>query len=47
MKGSMKAVGMYNITSVPYNYLMDKEGKIIAKDLKGPALNNLLGDLLK
>lgn len=47
MKGSMKAVGLYNVTSIPYNYLMDKDGKIIAKDLKGPALNNLLSDLLK
>jgi peroxiredoxin len=47
MKGSKTAIGMYNITSIPYNYLLDKEGKIIAKDLKGPALNNLLGDLLK
>ncbi len=47
MEGSLKALSMYNVRSIPYNYLLDREGKIIAKDLKGPALNNLLGNLLK
>lgn len=47
MKGSNSAVLSYNVQTVPYNYLLDKEGAIIAKDVKGPALDRLLGDLLK
>ncbi|WP_163709684.1 TlpA disulfide reductase family protein [Mangrovibacterium lignilyticum] len=47
MKGSIQAANMYNITTIPYNYLLDKEGKIIAKDLKGPNLDRLLGEILK
>lgn len=29
---------LYNVSSIPANYLLDPEGKIIAKDLRGPAL---------
>jgi peroxiredoxin len=47
MKGSIKAVNSYNIQEIPSNYLIDKEGKIIGKNLKGPALNNALNDILK
>ena len=47
MKGSASAVQLYNISTIPYNYLLDKDGVIIAKDLKGPSLDRLLGDLLK
>ena len=47
MKGSIQAVNSYNIQKVPFNYLLDPEGKIVAKDMQGPALNKLLGELLK
>ncbi|NQU87397.1 MAG: AhpC/TSA family protein [Mariniphaga sp.] len=38
MKGSNRAVMVYNITEIPYNYLLDKEGLVIAKNLKGQNL---------
>jgi len=47
MKGCAHAVNNYNVTRLPYNYLLDREGVIIAKDLKGPTLDRLLGEVLK
>lgn len=47
MKGSNQAVANYNITSVPTNYLLDTQGEIIAKNLKGPALDQALSHLFK
>jgi peroxiredoxin len=38
---------MYKIQSIPQNYLLDPEGKIIAKNLRGPALHTTLSKLLK
>jgi len=46
MKGSMSAVNNYNIRSVPSNYLLDKEGNIIARDLIGPSLYRKLNEIL-
>ncbi|MEI6276324.1 MAG: TlpA disulfide reductase family protein [Prolixibacteraceae bacterium] len=46
MKGSVSALNNFNIHSVPSNYLLDKEGKIIAKNLQGPGLNNALAKVL-
>jgi peroxiredoxin len=42
MEGSIQPVMFYNIQSVPYNYLLDKEGVIIAKNLIGPAIDKTL-----
>ncbi|MFV0377386.1 MAG: thioredoxin-like domain-containing protein [Mangrovibacterium sp.] len=47
MQGSALAVSNYNVTAVPTNYLLDKEGKIIAKNLQGPQLDRALNELLK
>jgi peroxiredoxin len=47
MEGSVHATNVYNIKHVPFNYLLDKEGAIIAKNLQGPALNKVLSQLLK
>lgn len=47
MKGSTDAVTVYNVKEIPYNYLLDKEGSIIAKNLKGPALDKTLARILK
>ncbi len=47
MKGSNNAATVYNVKEIPYNYLLDKEGAIIAKDLKGPALDKTLARILK
>lgn len=46
MHGSFDAITTYNIQSIPSNYLLDKEGVIIAKDLKGPALYKKLSEIL-
>jgi peroxiredoxin len=37
----------FGITSLPFNFLLDPNGKIIAKNLRGEALNQKLKDLLK
>ena len=38
---------LYGITSIPQNLLLDKEGKIIAKNLRGPELHAKLEELIK
>ena len=38
---------LYNVSSIPYNLLIDKEGKIVAKNLHGVDLENKLAELLK
>jgi peroxiredoxin len=47
MNGSIQAVMYYNIQSVPFNYLLDKEGAIISRNLSGPALDRTLSNLLR
>ena len=47
MEGSVHAVNVYNIKQIPYNYLLNKEGVIVAKNLQGPALNKVLAKFLK
>ncbi len=47
MKGSFQAVTNYNIQELPFNYLLDKEGNIIGRNLKGPALNQTLSKIFK
>ena len=47
LEGSAKARLNYNIQSIPYNYLLDKEGKIVAKNLTGPDLDKALSGFLK
>jgi len=47
MKGSYQAVTNFNVQELPFNYLIDKEGNIIAKDLKGPVLNQVLSKIFK
>lgn len=39
------AAALYGVQSIPSNYLIDKEGKIIAKDLRGEALDAKLAEL--
>ncbi|MFW6159252.1 MAG: redoxin domain-containing protein [Planctomycetota bacterium] len=38
---------LYGVQSIPATYLLDKEGKVIATDLRGPALEAHLKKLLK
>jgi thiol-disulfide isomerase/thioredoxin len=47
LEGSTKARLSYNIQNIPYNYLLDKEGKIVAKNLTGTDLDKALSKILK
>ena len=40
------AAQLYGIRAIPASYLLDKEGKIIARDLRGEALDKKLSELL-
>jgi peroxiredoxin len=47
LKGWANAVGkMYNVSSIPFNLLLDKEGKIIGKGLRGAELDARLAEIL-
>jgi peroxiredoxin len=41
-----KAAHDYNINAIPFSILLDKTGKIIAKNLRGPALESKLEEVL-
>ena len=41
-----EAARTYNINSIPASFLLDQEGKIIAKDLRGPLLHQKLKEIL-
>ncbi|TZF86224.1 AhpC/TSA family protein (plasmid) [Pedobacter sp. BS3] len=41
-----EAARLYNVTSIPHNFLLSPEGKIIAKNLRGQELLDKLGKLL-
>lgn len=48
LKGWGNEVGkIYGVTGIPQNYLIDREGKIVAKDLRGPQLDEKLAEFLK
>ena len=38
---------LYGVQSIPTNFLLDKEGKIIARDLRGADLANKLQELFQ
>jgi len=42
-----KLAGQYGIRSIPATFLLDGEGKIVAKDLRGPALRAEVAKLLE
>lgn len=42
-----EAAKLYGISSIPQNLLLDKEGKIVAKNLRGPDLDAKLEELIK
>jgi len=44
---SSAAVPLYGLESIPYNVLIDPQGKIIATDLRETALQNKLAEVLK
>ena len=47
MKGSVSAQHNYNIQTIPSNYILDDERRIVARDLKGPALDQAIGKLTR
>ena len=48
LKGWGNEVGkIYGVTGIPQNYLIDKDGKIVAKDLRGAALDEKLAEMIK
>jgi len=48
LKGSdNEAATLYGVTSIPTNYLIDKDGKIVAKNLRGAELINTLKEIIK
>jgi len=36
---------VYNVQGIPANFLIDKQGKIIAKNIRGPALGMKLSEI--
>jgi peroxiredoxin len=44
--GASASAGIYDVTDMPRNFLIDRNGKIIAKDLFGQNLADALSDLL-
>jgi len=40
-----EAAQKYGITSIPFNVLLDKDGKVLAKGLRGPALKAKLAEI--
>jgi thiol-disulfide isomerase/thioredoxin len=44
---SSPVVALYGISGIPFNVLVDPQGKIIAQSLRGPALEAKLAELLK
>lgn len=47
LKGSIAALNMYNVQQIPSNYILDKERRIVARDLQGPDLDRAVGILTK
>jgi peroxiredoxin len=48
LKGWGNEVGrIYGVQGIPQNFLIDREGKIVAKDLRGPALDEKLAEVLE
>ena len=47
MKGSILAANTYNIQFIPSNYILDKEKRIVEKNLQGPDLDRAIGELIK
>ena len=44
---SSEAAVLYGITAIPRNFLLDPQGRIIARDLRGPALIEKLNEVMK
>ncbi len=47
MKGSINATNLFNVQEIPFNYILDKERRIVYKNLHGPALDQAVSKLTK
>lgn len=47
MNGSVAAIQAYNVSQIPSNYILDKERRIVAKNLQGPDLDKAVSKLIK
>lgn len=48
LKGRENAIAQYyNVRGIPWNILVDRDGKIVAKDLRGSALEEKLMEIIK
>lgn len=47
MQGSVTAINHYNIQSIPSNYILDKDRRIVAKNLQGPTLDQAIAKLIR
>lgn len=47
MKGSRTALQAYNIQQIPANYLLDRKGEIVSKNLQGPDLDKAVVKLIR
>jgi peroxiredoxin len=47
MKGSIDALNMYNIRALPFNYILDRDRNIRAKNIMGPDLDRVIGELVR
>ncbi len=46
MKGSVTATQLFNVQAVPFNYLLDRDGTIVSRNLTGPAIDKAIDKLL-
>ncbi len=47
MKGSALATSTYNVQFIPSNYILDRDKRIVAKNVFGPDLDKVIGALVK
>ncbi|MDP2337645.1 MAG: TlpA disulfide reductase family protein [Bacteroidota bacterium] len=47
MKGSNSALNNFNIQAIPANYILDKDRRIVAKNLQGPSLDQAIAKLTR
>jgi hypothetical protein len=47
MKWNSPVVSQFNIEGIPFTLLLDRDGKIVAKNLRGTALDEKLKELMQ
>ena len=47
MKGSNQALNAFNVQVIPSNYILDRDRRVVARNLLGPALDQAIAKLVK